>query len=88
MLAMATHTIAIAAGSSQNRSYAYSVDTGAPCAGGNATCMTPRADSTVGVCTDGIGSLLPSGSDCSAQGTHCAHVLPQPYLWWSTPTCI
>ena len=59
LLAMATHTIAIAAGSSQNRSYAYSVDTGAPCAGGNATCMTPRADSTVGVCTNGIGSLLP-----------------------------
>ena len=76
---MATHTTAFAADSSQNRS--YSVDTGAPCAGANATCMTPRADTTVGVCTDGIGSLLPSGSDCSAEGTHCAHVLSQACLW-------
>ncbi len=83
---MATHAKSIAAGSSQNRS--YSVVSGAPCAGGNATCLTPRADTTVGVCTDGIGSLLPSGSDSSAEGTHCAHVLPQDYLWCSTPTCI
>jgi len=72
---VATYITAIAANSSQNKS--HSVVTGAPCAGANATCTTPRADTTVGVCTDSIGSLLPSGSDCSAEGTHCAHVLPQ-----------
>ncbi len=51
---------------------------GAACANGT-TCVTPRADTTVGVCSHG--NLLPAGADCTTSGMLL--LVPQVCSCWS-----